>query len=207
MRRSAPGETTENVVFNYAPEETPAIRFHAIPSSCEGTADTMADARTAYRTELAGRLHVGRRELPPVVEHVEAKVDGMLVRDKVGAVRRDAAADRMLLQTLLADGPAQEELRAFLDRACGAGLEPVVVLAEPQDTVDSVLDQMTATDTVVVAYADPAHELGWAAIHGPEAEGAVDIPSVAGPELGGLPVGELARTYPKLRVEKLPHAC
>ena len=73
--------------------------------------------------------------------------------------------------------------------------------------MDSVLDQMTATDTVVVAYADPAHELGWAAIHGPEAEGAVDIPSVAGPELRGCPSANWPRTYPKLRVEKLPHAC
>ena len=97
--------------------------------------NTLADARASYRADLTGLLHVGKRELPPVIEHVETVVHGMWVREKVGAVHRDHAADRMFLQTLLADGQAQDELRAYLDRACGAGVEPVVVLTEPQDTV------------------------------------------------------------------------
>lgn len=114
---------TENVVYNYAPEENPAIRYHSIPSSCAGQAETLADARTSYRADLTGLLRVGRRELPPVIEHVETVVHGMLVREKVGAVHRDNVADRMFLQTLCADGEAQAELRAYLDRACGDGVE------------------------------------------------------------------------------------
>ena len=51
-------------------------------------------------------------DLPPVIEHLEAVVDGMWVRSKVGAVHRDRSADRMFLQTLLAPGSAQETLRA-----------------------------------------------------------------------------------------------
>lgn len=204
--RGCEADRTENVVFSYAPEHTPAIRFHTIPSSCVGQAETLADARNAYRAELCGLLRIDRRELPPVIEHVEAKVHGMLVRDKVGAVRRDPTGDRMLLQTLLAEGPAQEELRAYLDGVCGEGAEPVVVLAESQDTVGSVLDQMTATDTVVVAYADPARVIGWAAIYGPEADGAADVPRVADPRLDRLPLGALARTHPRVRLDRLPHA-
>ena len=127
------------------PTRSRPIRYHSIPPSCAGAANTLADARASYRADLTGLLHVGKRELPPVTEHVETVVHGMLVREKVGAVHRDHAADRMFLQTLLADGQAQDELRAYLDRACGAGVEPVVVLAEPQDTVGSVLDQMTPT--------------------------------------------------------------
>ena len=143
-----------------------------------------------------------------MVEHVETKVHGILVREKVGAVHRDPTADRMLLQTLLAEGQAQQELRAYLDSACGAGVEPVVVLADAQDTVESVLEQMTATDAVVVAYCDPARTVGWTAIYGPDVEAAVDAVDVAGggdPRLGDLPVDALAGR--RLRVRQLPHAC
>jgi len=197
---------TENVVYNYAPEEHPAIRYHAIPSSCIGTADTLADARTSYRAELTGRLRVGRRELPPVIEHVETKVHGILVREKIGAVHRDHGADRMFLQTLLADGHAQAELRAYLDGACGNGVEPVVVLAESQDTVGSVLDQMTPTDTLVVAYSDPGREVGWAVIYGPLVDD-VEVPRVsADAQLYELPVRALADSHPRVRLETLPHA-
>ncbi len=197
----------ENVVYNYSPEFAPAIRYRAIPSSCAGAAETLAEARAAYRSDLSNLLRVGRRELPPVVEHVETKVHGILVREKVGAVHRDLTADRMLLQTLLADGQAQQELRSYLDSACGAGVEPVVVLADPQDTVDSVLEQMAATDAVVVAYCDPGRAVGWTAFYGPEVDAAVDAVDAPGdcdPQLGGLPVDALAGR--RLRVQRLPHA-
>ena len=94
------------------------------------------------------------------------------MREKVGAVHRDHAADRMFLQTLLAPGRPQDELRAYLDRACGAGVEPVVVLAEPEDTVGFGAGSDDPADAVVVAYPDPDRDVGWAAIYGPEAEGA-----------------------------------
>ena len=201
----------ENVVYSYVPDEEPAVRYHSIPLSCAGAANTLADARASYRADLTGLLHVGKRELPPVTEHVETVVHGMLVREKVGAVHRDHAADRMFLQTLLADGQAQDELRAYLDRACGAGVEPVVVLAEPQDTVGSVLEQMTPTDTVVVAYPDPDRDVGWTAIYGPEAEDVADVVDVPRLSTGGgalchMPIDALATRYPRMRVETLPHA-
>lgn len=197
----------ENVVYSYVPEENPVIRYHSMPLACSGTAETLADARASYRADLTGLLRVGRRELPPVIEHVETKVHGMLVREQVGAVHRDHGADRMLLQAVLAEGAAQEELRAYLDRACGHGVEPVVVLAEPQDTVGSVLDQMTSADAVVVAYSDPVRDVGWTAIYGPEVDVAVGLPEIATVrQLRELTVDALADRYPQMRVASLPQA-
>jgi hypothetical protein len=199
---------TENVVYSYAPEDNPVIRYHSMPSSCAGRADTLAQARSSFRSDLSGLLNVGRRDLPPVIEHVETVVHGMWVREKVGAVHRDHRADRMLLQTLLAGGAAQGELRDYLGKAAQDGATPVVVLAEPSDTVVSVLDQMAPSDTVVVAYCDPLHDVGWTAIHGPDAVGAAGTPRVAiDQQLCRLPVIALARRYPRMRLETLPRAC
>jgi hypothetical protein len=198
---------TENVVYRYTPDNRPEIRYRSTPSLCTGTADTLAEARARYRADLSGLLQVGRRDLPPVIEHVETVVHGMWVREKVGAVHRDHGADRMFLQTLLAHGQAQEELRAYLDGACGVGVEPVIVLTEREDTVGSILDQMTPRDAVVIAYSDPDRDVGWAAIYGPEAEAAVDVPRVStDAQLYRLPVATLADRYARMRVETLPYA-
>lgn len=199
---------TENVVYSYAPEENPAIRYHSMPSLCAGQADTLEQARLSYRSDLSVLLNVGRRELPPVIEHVETVVHGMWVREKVGAVHRDHRADRMFLQTLLACGAAQRELREYVGKAAQDGASPVVVLAEPRDAVGSVLDQLAPASIVVVAYCDSVHDVGWTAIYGPDAAGAADVPRVAvDPQLRRLPVDALAHRYPRMRLDTLPHAC
>jgi hypothetical protein len=166
----------ENVVYRYQPEHEPAMHYLAIPSGCAGSAEDLRAARAAYRAELTALLNVERRELPPVVEHLEAVVEGLWVRTRVGAVHRDHTGDRMFLQTLFAPGRAQDDLRAQLELVAGRGMDPVVVLVEPADTVGTVLDQMTARDTVVVAYSDAETTVGWAVIYGPEAAGRQDIP-------------------------------
>ncbi|MET0901564.1 MAG: hypothetical protein ABWY45_26915 [Mycobacterium sp.] len=168
--------TTENVVYRTYTDEHPAIRYRSLPSRCTGAAETLAEARVSYRTELTGLLDVERYALPPVVEHVEARVAGIWVRSKVGAVHRDRLSDRMFLQRLLESGSLQDELRAYLGDAAGRGVEPVVVLTEPEDPVASVLDQMTPGDAVVATYPDAHEGLGWAAIHGPQAAGFDELP-------------------------------
>ena len=186
----------ENVVYRYHPDEQPAVRYHAIPSGCAGGADDLGAARSSYRSDLIGLLHVDRHDLPPVIEHLEAVVDGMWVRSRVGAVHRDHSEDRMFLQTLLAEGSAQESLRAQVALATDRGLEPVVVLAESADTVGSVLDQMTFRDTIVIAYSDVESTVGWAAIYGPKAEVRQDIPRApSGGELRDMPILRFAQRY------------
>jgi hypothetical protein len=167
---------TENVVYRTAPEGQPVISYRSMPADCVGTAETLAQARASYRAELTQLLHVERYDLPPVVEHVEAKVAGIWVRSKVGAVHRDRLTDRMFLQRLLTPGDPQDEVRAYLGSAAGAGVEAVVVLAEPEDPVATVLDQMAPGDAVVVTYPSERDGLGWTAIHGPEAAAPDELP-------------------------------
>jgi hypothetical protein len=186
----------ENVVYRYHPDARPAVRYHAIPSGCAGGADDLAAARSSYRSDLIGLLHVDRHDLPPVIEHMEAVVEGMWVRSRVGAVHRDHSADRMFLQTVLAPGSTQETLRAQVALASDGGLEPVVILAEPTDTVGSILDQMTPDDTVVIAYSDVESAVGWAAIYGPKAKGRQDIPRApGGGELRDVPIWRFAQRF------------
>ncbi|MGB3481616.1 MAG: hypothetical protein WBB07_05270 [Mycobacterium sp.] len=186
----------ENVVYRAVPDERPAITYHSVPGRCAGSAATLAEARVSYRGELTELLGLDRHALPPVVEHVEAKVAGIWVRSKVGAVHRDRLTDRMFLQRLLEPGELQDEVRAYLDSAAGQGVEAVVVLAEPEDPVGTVLDQMAPDDAVVVTYPDQRDGLGWTALHGPAAGGSDELP-VARLDTGlrGCPIEEFTATW------------
>ena len=167
---------TDHVIFRYDPEQQPEITFRGVPSGCAGGANTLAEARTAYRTCLSARLHVDRRSLPPVVEHLEGQVCGMWVRTKVGAVHRDKSSDKMLLQILLAE---RSGLREEVARLTSAGAEPVVVLAEPDHVLEAVLDQMSARDTLLVAHSDDDGSVGWGVLYGSESSGGQDVPHAA----------------------------
>jgi hypothetical protein len=201
--------TIENVVYTYEPDDNPAIRYHSIPSSFVGAAETLAEARSSYRSDLTGLLHVDRHGLPPVVEHVEAVVAGMRVRTKVGAVHRDRTRDRMFLQTLLAPGGPQDEIREYLDTIGTAGIDPVVVLAEPEDPIASVLDQMTPQDAVVVTYPDADAVVGWAAIYGPQAPGVHDdLPSAPlDPAVREMPIEAFTDAYALTRHRRAVRVC
>ncbi|MCX2930505.1 hypothetical protein ORI20_09480 [Mycobacterium sp. CVI_P3] len=186
---------TDHVIFRYDPDNRPQITFRGVPSGCAGGAGTMAEARGAYRTCLSARLHVDRRALPPVVEHLEGLVRGMWVRTKVGAVHRDRSSDKMLLQILLAAGDEQAGLRERVTRLTEAGAEPVVVLTEPDYALETLLDQMSAGDTLVVAHSEDNESVGWSVLYGVESGAGQDVPSVG--DDGGFratPVATFTRT-------------
>lgn len=188
---------TDHVIFRYDPENQPEITFRAVPSGCSGGANTMAEARASYRTCLSARLHVDRRALPSVVEHIEGLVAGMWVRTKVGAVHRDPASDRMLLQTLLSAGEAQQALRREVGRLSDREPQPVVVLAEPDQAVAFLIDQMAPRDTLVVAHCDGRGSVAWTTLYGSQSLDAESVPTViedAG--AGGTLVAELTRSGP-----------
>lgn len=184
-----PQRSTEHVLFRYDPGSSPPISFLSLPHGCTGGAETLDVTRKLYRSTMSGLLGVTRPELPLVVEHLEAVVADMWVRTEMGAVHRDPLSDRMLLQTLLSTGPAQDAMRADLQRAAATqGAAPVVVILEPYDTVGAILDQMRGTDTVLVVHCDMRDVLGWVTIYGPNAEGADDI--------AGIPTNADLRTRP-----------
>ena len=163
--------TAEHVVYVYHYGTSPAINYHSVPHACAGRAVTLNEARKSYRSDMAELFGVGQRELPPVIEHLEAVVAGMWVRDRIGAVRRDALGDRMFLQVLASEGPVQLALAADIERAAARGACPVVVIVEPDDTIGSVLDQMRAEDVLFVVHRDAETIARWAALYGADARG------------------------------------
>ncbi|SBS71502.1 conserved hypothetical protein [uncultured Mycobacterium sp.] len=166
---------SDHVIFRYDPDHQPELTFRGVPSGCAGGSNTLGEARAAYRTCLSVRLHVDRRALPAVVEHIEGLVSGMWVRTRVGAVHRDKSSDRMLLQILLAE---QSGLREEVARLTEAGAEPVVVLAEPDHAMESLLDQMSARDALVVAHSDDNGSVGWGVLCGSDSDGGQGVPHV-----------------------------
>jgi hypothetical protein len=186
---------TDHVIFRYDPDHQPEITFRGVPSGCAGGANTMAEARASYRTCLSARLHVDRPALPPVVEHLEGLVCGMWVRTKVGAVHRDKSSDRMLLQILLAAGDEQAGLRDEVARLTDVGARPVVVLAEPDHMIETLLDQMSARDALLVAHSDDNGSVGWGVLYGAESCGVQDVPRVHDDdELRAMPVATFTQT-------------
>jgi hypothetical protein len=184
--------SAEHLLFRYDPRRNPPITYWSLPHGCTGGADTLDEARKAYRATLTGLLDAGRRELPTVVEHLEALIGDMWVRTQVGAVHRDAVSDRMLVQTLLAAGPAPDAMRVDLQHATRAGARPIVVIVEPHDAVASVLDQMRDEDTVLVVHSDVQNVLEWVVIHGSDAPCAEDTPRIAThADLGTMPISVL----------------
>jgi hypothetical protein len=170
---------TDHVIFRYDPDHQPQLAFRAVPSGCAGGANTLAEARASYRMCLSARLHVDRRALPAVVEHIEGLVSGMWVRTRVGAVHRDKSSDRMLLQILLAE---QSGLRDEVTRLTDTAAEPIVVLAEPDHAIETLLDQMSGRDALVVAHSDGNGSVGWAVLFGTESSGSRGVPSAVDDE-------------------------
>ncbi len=166
---------TDHVIFRHDPDHQPEIAFRGVPSECAGGASTLTEVRTAYRSCLSARLHVDRRALPPVVEHIEGMVCGMWVRTKVGAVHRDKSSDRMLLQLLLDE---RVGLRDEVARLSAVGAEPIVVLAEGQDMLETLLGQLTVRDTLLIAHCDDNGSVRWGCLHGTESPAGHGLPHV-----------------------------
>jgi len=184
--------TADHVVYRYDPRRTPCLTYHSIAGGLTGGANTLAKARESYR-QLA---RIQRQGVPPAVEHLETTLAGMWVRAKVAAAHRDPSTDQMFLLTLLSDGSAQDALRASLARATTLGLNPVVVVVEPYETVSTVLDQTRTDDTLFVVHSDAENMLRWLTIHGPEVAGSRRAPLLMDRDrLRAMPIKDLTQAY------------
>jgi hypothetical protein len=98
----------------------------------------------------------------------------------------------MLLQILLAE---QSGLREEVARLTEAGAEPVVVLAEPDQAIEALLDQMSARDALLVAHSDDNGSVGWSVVFGSESSGGQGVPSLTDDaELRTTPVATFTQT-------------
>jgi hypothetical protein len=82
----------------------------------------------------------------------------------------------MLLQILLAE---QSGLRDEVTRLTEFGAEPIVVLAEPDHVIETLLDQMSQRDALVVAHSDDNGSVGWGVLFGSESVVGQDVPHVS----------------------------
>jgi hypothetical protein len=161
----------ENVVYSYDPGCHPVFQYFSIPSWCVGGANTLDEARSSYRSDLARVLGVGEDGLPAVVEHLETSVTGVWVRTGLGVEHHDRVDGRTFVEMLLLQGRAMDGFWTCIHSATTASGAPSVVIVEPHDTLGFVLDQMTAHDALWIVFPEDQENVGWVAIYGPEAEG------------------------------------
>ncbi len=194
--RQARATTTDHVIYRYDPRRTPCLTYHSIPGGLTGGANTLAEARDSYRHNVKELPTIHRQGVPPAVEHLETALAGMWVRAKVAAAHRDPSTDQMFLLTLLSEGSAQDALRGHLARATELGVNPVVVVVEPEENMSAVLDQSRTDDTLFVVHSDAETMLRWIAIHGPDAAGSRRAPLLMDRDrLRAVPIKDLTQAY------------
>jgi hypothetical protein len=138
---------TENVIFTYDGNYQPEWQYYSMPHSCVGGGDTIEAARASYHDALAFQLELSGANLPPIREHYEAEAyDGIYVRyaggDKVRAAGAKVAA------SFLRSSTYDSRLQGVLHSSTTAGGYPVLVVVQPEDSVASVIDQMTDEDSL-----------------------------------------------------------
>ncbi|MDC8974654.1 hypothetical protein [Mycobacterium marinum] len=146
---------TENVIYTYEGEYRPPWQYYSTPHSCVGGGDTIDDARASYREALASLLQVDPTDLPPIVEHIEVEAtDGVFVRYPA---RDPLRANGAQLVTQLLRDPSffDPRLEKALRLAPTAGGYPVLVITELHDPINLALDQMTAHDSLWLAFPLP----------------------------------------------------
>jgi hypothetical protein len=186
----------EQVVYRYDNDRKPAITYHSHPHGCTGGAETLDEARKLYRSNMIQLLGTSGHELPHKVEHFEAIVAGMWVRDRIGAVHRDPIDDRMFLQRLLEAGPDQDRMRAHVRELARRGCNPVVVLTEPGESMGTLFDQMRVSDVLVVVHPDSRCLLGWVTLFGGHAVSAEAAATVLHlPDARMMPIASLTGRY------------
>jgi hypothetical protein len=140
-----------------------------MPSACIGAANTLDEARAAYRTDLVQLRNIDGDSLPPAVEQLESVTSGIWIRAEVGTDRLTGSPRQQLMEALAARVLARDDLSAALANVSGAEGMPVVVVVDAERPLASVFDQMTAFDILWIVCADDLSNMAWAALCGPQA--------------------------------------
>ena len=141
---------TENVIFTYDGDYQPQWQYYSMPHSCIGGGDSPEAARSSYRDSLAFQLQVDVAELPTIREHIEIEAyDGVYVRYASGSPLRARGAK--LVADLLRTPFYDRQLQVSLHSSTTAAGYPVIVIAEPDDSISSVVSQMTDQDSLWLA--------------------------------------------------------
>jgi hypothetical protein len=131
------------VVFRHYDGMNPSWQYHSMPASIVGGASTLEAARDDYREAL--RFFLDTDALPKIAEYVEHEVShfGVWIRLPLNEPNR---------RTVLKEVTAQlrPEDQDWFAAHPTAGGDPVVLPGDPDQTISSVLDQITPYDSLIL---------------------------------------------------------
>lgn len=139
-------QPVQTVIYRFVPAHDPAWQFYSMPESTVGGARTLDEARAEYRDALAFSL--GTDSLPEVHEYIEGEVGdlGIWLRLPIDHPNVDGVFEQVGRQIV-----AYPEDRDFFFANPTAGGDPVIVTATPDAPLSSILEQMSAYDSLILA--------------------------------------------------------
>jgi hypothetical protein len=167
--------STQHAVYRCTPDESPKWTFYSTPVSVLGGADTLAEAKAAYREALAFALECQLDELPQIAEHTERELlPNVWLRMAQDQHQTDRQGAFDVLRDLLTAQPEIIDLLAAQPAASG---NAIIVASRSDDLIASVQEQMTAYDALWIAFRvniEGAPEVWWTPLAGSKTEG-IDI--------------------------------
>ena len=139
----------QTVIYRFDAAYDPEWQFHSMPESIVGGGGTFDEARSEYLAALGFSLETDA--LPAVDEYVETEVDGFGIWLRLPVDHPDAEGVREQVSRQLAAHP---ENRDWFFANTTAGGDPVIVTASADAPLGSILEQMTAGDTLILAMLD-----------------------------------------------------
>ena len=136
----------QTVIYRFNAAYDPAWQFHSMPESIVGGGATLDDARSEYSAALAFSLATDA--VPAIREYVETEIGGLGIWLRLPADHPDAEGVREQVSRHLAAHP--EDRDWFLANTTAGG-DPVIVTATADAPLGSILEQMTADDTLILA--------------------------------------------------------
>lgn len=134
----------QTVIYRFDPAHDPAWQFYSMPESIVGGGKTLTEARTEYRDAL--RFALDTDDLPPVQQYIEREIGnlGIWLRMPVGHGDYD-----VILRE--AERQIEPDDRDWFLSYPTAGGDPVIVNAQPEAPLSSILAQMTVHDSLILA--------------------------------------------------------
>jgi hypothetical protein len=134
----------QTVIYRFDPAHDPAWQFYSMPESIVGGAKTLTEARDEYRAAL--RFALGTDDVPAIQQYIEREIGdlGIWLRMPVGQGDYD-----VILRE--AERQIEPDDREWFLSYPTAGGDPVIVNAQPEAPLSSILDQMTVHDSLILA--------------------------------------------------------
>lgn len=190
----------QTVIYRLDPAHDPAWQFYSMPESIVGGGKTLEQAREGYRDAL--RFSLDTDALPEVHEHVEREIGklGIWMRLPIDHPNFDGVASQAERQI-----EAHPDDRTWFFEHITAGGSPVMVTAPVEESLSSILNQMTVFDSLILAmlYRPPSGGLQnvWLALTGAEADSDSAEPPTSFGSLG-LTLDSPLRDLLKVAVER-----